>query len=142
MANVIPPPPIQAAAGEFVWTDWYSTLVTYLNTANSIPWTVVNKSGSSLSDITNRNHVMLTAVQGGNATEQYHLTAAQYAALGAASVTSFNTRTGAVTLTSADVKTALGSPLTATGSRAGNVALASLLTQLATLGLITDSTTP
>jgi len=35
--------------------------------------------------------------------------------------------------------TAASAKLTVTGSRAGNAALASLLTQLATYGLITDS---
>jgi hypothetical protein len=42
---------------------------------------VIDKTGSKLSDLAARDHVMLTAVQGGNATEQYHLTAAEHAAL-------------------------------------------------------------
>lgn len=142
MATVLPPPPIQATAGEFVWTDWYSQLTAYLNNAGSIPWAVVNKAGSKLSDLSIRDHIMLTSVQGGNATEQYHLTAAQYATIGGTVVNTFNTRSGTVTLTSADVITAIGAPRTVTGARGGNIALASLLTQLATLGIITDSTTP
>jgi hypothetical protein len=40
-----------------------------------------------------------------------------------------------------EVLTVLGAPLSVTGVRAGNTALASLLTQLAALGLITDNTT-
>jgi hypothetical protein len=114
---VIPPPPIQAQPGEFIWTDWYSTLVSYLNTANSIPWAVINKAGSKLSDLSDRAHVELTSVQGGNSTEQYHLTLAQWTALGSTFVNSFNTRTGAVTLTSGDVTTALGyTPFNSSGT--------------------------
>lgn len=79
---VLPPPPIQSDAGSFIWVDWYNQLSQYLNTANSVPWSVVNKAGSKLSDIAIRDHVMLTAVQGGNSTEQYHLSLAQYTALG------------------------------------------------------------
>jgi len=212
----LPPPPVQAESGSFIWTDWYSSLTAYLSNGNSIPWSVINKSGSNLSELTFRSHQSLTSVQGGNGTEQYHLTLAQYNAVTATTtyVYSFNTRTGAVTLTSddvtgalgytpynstnpagyisanqnitlsgdttgsgttaitttlasvgtagtytkvttdakgrvtsgttisaSDINTALGAPKTVTGSRGGNAALASLLTQLASLGFITDSTT-
>lgn len=104
------PAPVHADAGTFIWTDWYSQLTQYLNNGNSIPWSVINKSGSSLADLTTRAHSMLTSVQGGNATEQYHLTNAQWSLVTAApSFTySFNTRSGAVTLNSGDVTTALG----------------------------------
>lgn len=117
MASGIPPPPTKDESGSFAWVDWYNKLTAYLNNGNSVPWAVVNKAGSLLSDIATRTHVMLQAVQGGSGTEQYHFTSAEHTFLlglqGAPSVT---------------------------GSRAGNAALASLLTKLAALGLITDNT--
>lgn len=77
----LPPAPVQAEAGAFIWTDWYSQLTNYLNNGNSIPWSVVNKSGSNLTDLTTRDHNTLTTIQGGNSTERYHLTNAQWTAL-------------------------------------------------------------
>jgi hypothetical protein len=66
------------------------------------------------------DHNQLSNLQGGQLNEYYHLTAAEHSFL--SSVVS-------------------GSPIDVTGSRGGNAALASLLTALATLGFITDSTT-
>lgn len=65
-------------------------------------------------------HNGLNSLQGGTAGEYYHLTAAQHT----------------------DIAAILAaSPIDVTGSRGGNTALASLLTALATLTFITDSTT-
>jgi hypothetical protein len=66
------------------------------------------------------DHNQLSNLQGGQLNEYYHLTAAEHAFLSAA---------------------ATDSPIDVAGSRGGNAALASLLTALATLGFITDSTT-
>ena len=66
------------------------------------------------------DHNDINGLQGGTVGEYYHLTAAENSFL--SSVVS-------------------GSPIDVTGSRGGNAALASLLTALATLGFITDSTT-
>jgi hypothetical protein len=104
----IPPPPTQSEAGSYAWTDWYGQLTLYLNNGNSIPWSVVQKAGSSLGDLATRQHGQLQSLAG--SPDGYHLSFDQYAAIAgmvAGSVTSFNTRTGAVTLTSADVTTAL-----------------------------------
>lgn len=66
------------------------------------------------------DHNDTNGLQGGSATERYHLTAAERAFVSALES---------------------GSPVNVIGSRGGNAALASLLTALATLNLITDSTT-
>jgi hypothetical protein len=66
------------------------------------------------------DHNDVNGIQGGTTDEYYHLTAAEHALLSAA---------------------ASGSPVNVTGSRGGNAALASLLTAIASLGFITDSTT-
>lgn len=78
----LPPPPTRSPDGSFAWVDWYNKLRNYVSQAGSVPWDVVDKAGSKLSDLQVRDHIMLTNVQGGNTTEQYHLTAAQWSSLG------------------------------------------------------------
>lgn len=82
MAGGLPPPPTRAANGDFAWTAWYNQLYTLLSTSGSVSWDLVNKAGSSIADIVNRAHNLLTSIQGGTAGEYYHLTAAQHASLG------------------------------------------------------------
>jgi hypothetical protein len=83
MAGGLPPPPTRAASGDFQWTAWYNQLYTLLSTTGSVAWSLINFAGSSLSDIQNKAHNLLTSMQGGTTNEYYHLTAAQYAAIGA-----------------------------------------------------------
>ncbi len=78
MASGLPPPPINAPSGSFVWLEWYRKLRDFLATNGSVPWSVVDKAGSKLSDIADRKHSMLQNVQGGSSGEQYHLTQAQW----------------------------------------------------------------
>lgn len=78
---MLPPPPITAPSGEYAWLDWYSKLTNYLNQTGSIPWNVIDFSGSNISSIQQRDHNVLTSIQGGNATERYHLTFAQWSSL-------------------------------------------------------------
>jgi hypothetical protein len=82
MSNGLPPPPIKAASGDFLWIDWYNKLNNLLNTGGVVAWTNINFAGSNLSDIVNRNHNNLTGIQGGTTGEEYHLTLAQYTSLG------------------------------------------------------------
>jgi hypothetical protein len=58
----------------------------YISTASSIPWNVIQFAGSKLTDIAIRLHNSLQSIQGGQSGEYYHLTAAEYAALGTATV--------------------------------------------------------
>ena len=78
----LPPPPTRADNGSFAWTAWYNQLYALLSTSGSVAWSLVNKAGSSIADLQNKNHNLLTAMQGGTTNEYYHLTAAQYASLG------------------------------------------------------------
>ena len=82
MAIKLPPPPLKAEPGDFTWLDWYNKLYTSLAGTGGIAWTAIDFTGSSIGDIANRNHALLTGVQGGIAGERYHLTAAQYANVG------------------------------------------------------------
>lgn len=162
MSAAVPPPPTNAPPGSFAWADWYYKLTRYVSTAGSVPWSIVNKTGADITDIPNRSHNHLQTLQGGTANEFYHMTSAEHATLAGlvgGSVASIIGLTGAVTLANLvaggvapkanptftgsvgfNGSAAITKP-TVTGSRGGNAALASLLTALATYGLITDSTT-
>jgi hypothetical protein len=70
----LPPPPTRAGAGDFAWTAWYNQLYTLLNTNGSVSWDLVNKAGSSIADLQNKNHGLLTNILG---TGQYHISSAE-----------------------------------------------------------------
>jgi hypothetical protein len=84
MAGGLPPPPTRAANGDFAWTAWYNQLYTMLSTSGSVSWALVNKAGSSIADLANHAHNLLTGMQGGTSNEYYHLTAAEHASLSTA----------------------------------------------------------
>ncbi len=73
----LPPPPINDAPGSFTWLEWYRQLRNYVSTSGSVPWYIINFSGSNITDITLRDHGNLQGLQGGTAGEHYHLTSAQ-----------------------------------------------------------------
>lgn len=79
---VLPPPPTKSPDGSFAWLDWYRKLREYVSFTGSIPWSVIDFTGSNITDILTRDHNTLTSIQGGTAGERYHLTAAQHTALG------------------------------------------------------------
>jgi len=70
----LPPPPTRAGAGDFAWTAWYNQLYVLLNTNGSVSWDLVNKAGSSIADLQNKNHGLLTSILG---TGQYHISAGE-----------------------------------------------------------------
>ena len=78
----LPPPPIQDKPGSYTWLEWYRQLRAYVSTSGSVPWYIINFAGSTLTDIAIRLHNTLQGIQGGTTGERYHLTAAEYAALG------------------------------------------------------------
>ena len=77
----LPPPPVNDQPGSFAWLEWYRQLRNYVSTSGSVPWYIINFSGSNITDIASRDHNNLQNVQGGTAGQHYHLTAAQHAAL-------------------------------------------------------------
>jgi len=122
MAGGLPPPPTRADSGDFVWTAWYNSLYTLLSTTGAVSWDLVDKAGSSIADLQNKNHNLLTSMQGGTSGEYYHLSAADYNVVHAPSygifyssasqtVTAANTAT-AITFnnTQANNNVAIGSP--------------------------------
>ena len=94
MAGGLPPPPTRADNGDFAWTAWYNQLYTLLSTSGSVSWALVNKAGSSIADLANKAHNLLTGMQGGTTNEYYHLTAAQYASMGIGSHNSLSSIQG------------------------------------------------
>lgn len=81
MANALPPPPTKAPDGSFAWMDWYNKLQQFVSQGGTVPWANIDFTGSSIGDIQNRNHELLSSLQGGTTGEHYHLTQAQWAAL-------------------------------------------------------------
>lgn len=82
----LPPPPANDPPGSYAWVEWYRLLRQYISTASSIPWSVIQFAGSRLTDIAIRLHNTLQGMQGGQSGEYYHLTQAEYSALGTATV--------------------------------------------------------
>ena len=78
MSNQLPPPPTRGVQGDFAWTAWYNELYKQLSTTGAIAWSQVSKAGSSIADLQNKNHNLLSPIQGGNSTERYHLTQGQH----------------------------------------------------------------
>lgn len=78
MASGLPPPPVNDQPGSFAWLEWYRQLRNYVSTSGSVPWYIINFSGSNITDIANRSHGNLQSLQGGSAGQHYHLTQDQH----------------------------------------------------------------
>jgi len=102
MAVQLPPIPNNPITDVFVWRDWFFKVSQLLVQQASIAWTSLDFTGSNLQDIQTRQHNALQSIQGGIASQFYHLTAAEYAivqAFPAIPLTVANGGTGATTLT-------------------------------------------
>jgi len=78
MASGLPPPPVNDAPGSFTWLEWYRQLRNYVSTSGSVPWYIINFSGSNITDIAARSHNQLQTLQGGSGSERYHLSQLTY----------------------------------------------------------------
>lgn len=74
----LPPPPINDKPGSFTWLEWYRQLRNYVSTSGSVPWYIINFSGSNITDIAQRSHNNMQSLQGGSAGEMYHLSQTDY----------------------------------------------------------------
>jgi len=142
MAGGLPPPPTRAEAGDFVWVAWYNQLNNYLSAGGSIDWSVINKAGSSIADLQQKGHDLLTGLQGGTTGEHYHLTSADYTGTGTGVFVRKDAAqlTGAVTFTGTIQPTTAGGYKSSDGSTGytGTVTTASLVGKTITIkdGLI------
>ena len=79
MANGLGPPPIQDPQGSARWLGWFQKVNDFINRASGTAvWSDIDFSGSSITDIVDRQHNDLQSIQGGGATERFHLTSAQH----------------------------------------------------------------
>jgi len=79
MAFKLPPIPVGVPPGHSYWNDWYEKLRGFINDiGSSVAWTIINFTGSNLTDIQTRNHNDLQTIQGGATGEYYHLTQDKY----------------------------------------------------------------
>lgn len=104
MAIQLPPIPNNPITDVFVWRDWFFKVSQLLVQQASIAWTSIDFTGSNLQDIQTRQHNALQSIQGGIASQYYHLTAAEYTTLQAFPtfpLTVANGGTGATTATNA-----------------------------------------
>jgi hypothetical protein len=76
MASGLPPPPTRADSGDFAWVAWYNQLYQLLNTTGSVSWSLIDKAGSSIADLQNHAHNLLTGIDGHGT---YHLSATEQA---------------------------------------------------------------
>ena len=75
MATGLAPPPQRADSGDFNWVAWQNQLYQFLTVTGDVSWTRVNKAGSSLNDLQNKDHAYTTNQLGGGS---YHLSSTQY----------------------------------------------------------------
>lgn len=98
----LPPIPNNPITDVFVWRDWFYQVSQVLTQQASIAWTSLNFTGSNLRDIVTRQHNALQDIQGGIASQYYHLSQAQYNTIVALPTVPFsvpNGGTGATSLT-------------------------------------------
>ena len=83
MSVQLPPIPNSPITDVFVWRDWFFTISQLLVQQASIAWSSLDFTGSNLQDIVTRQHNALQSIQGGIASQYYHLSLAQYSAVAA-----------------------------------------------------------
>lgn len=74
----LPPPPTNDQTGSYAWLEWFRQLRNYISTVGSVPWNIINFTGSAISDIANRSHQLLQSLQGGTTGQYYHLTQSKH----------------------------------------------------------------
>ena len=77
----VPPPPL-TTQDKSVWASWYIAIKDAINKlTTSLKWTLLDFTGSNITDIAAKSHQNLDNLQGGSSTERYHLTSAQLTGL-------------------------------------------------------------
>lgn len=81
MANTVRPVPFPDVRDlPLSYQRWFNSLRQLIEQSitGTIPWTQVDKAGANITDIPNRAHNNLTALNGGSSGEYYHLTTSQH----------------------------------------------------------------
>jgi len=141
MAEILPPPPIGEPFASYQWDDWYRKVRQTINDGQTISWAAITGK-PSLVETSRMINTNAPLTGGGSLVSDRTLDINVFSS----SVKGAVPASGGVgtNYLSADgtFKNPLSRTISVTGSRGGNAALASLLTALAGLGLITDGTTP
>jgi len=143
MAVQLPPIPNNPVTDVFVWRDWFFKVSQLLVQQASIAWTSIDFTSSNLQDIQTRQHNALQSIQGGIASQYYHLTATEYATVQAfptLPLSIANGGTGATTAATARTNLGLGSGLTVTITTAALTALGTQGSMTFTNGILTAQT--
>jgi hypothetical protein len=143
MAVQLPPIPNNPITDVFVWRDWFFKVSQLLVQQASIAWTSLDFTGSNLQDIQTRQHNALQSIQGGIASQFYHLTAAEYATVQAfptLPLSIANGGTGATTAATARTNLGLGSGLSVTITTAKITALGANGSMTFVNGILTAQT--
>jgi hypothetical protein len=75
------PPVLESNQDSYMWRHWFRQLHDYITRAGQLGWSQLNFTGSNITSILSRDHNQLQGLQGGSASEKYHLTAAEYGSL-------------------------------------------------------------
>ena len=139
MAVQLPPIPNNPVTDVFVWRDWFFKVSQLLVQQASIAWTSIDFTSSNLQDIQTRQHNALQSIQGGIASQYYHLTATEYATVQAfptIPLTIANGGIGATTAANARTNLGLGTMATQNTGITATITTAALTT-LGTQGSMT-----
>ena len=139
MAIQLPPIPNNPITDVFVWRDWFYKVSQVLGEQAGLSWTTINFTGSNLRDIVTRQHNALQDLQGGIASEYYHLSQAQYNTIVSLPTVPFsiaNGGTGATTASGARINLGLGTMATQNTGITATITTAAL-TALGTQGSMT-----
>lgn len=86
----IPPPPV-TSEDKTIWNNWYIAVKDAINNLRAgLTWSNLDFTGSNITNIITRNHNDLNGINGGSATERYHLTSAQHSGLTGGSLTTLH----------------------------------------------------
>jgi hypothetical protein len=143
MAIQLPPIPNNPITDVFVWRDWFYKVSQVLGEQAGLSWTTINFTGSNLRDIVTRQHNALQDLQGGIASEYYHLSQAQYNTIVSLPSVPFsiaNGGTGATTASGARTNLGLGSGLSVTITTAALTGLGTQGSMTFTNGILTAQT--
>jgi hypothetical protein len=82
MPVLVNPPTHEGNQGSYVWLHWFQQLHDYITDVGNLSWTVIDFTGSNITDIATRKHNDLQNIQGGAASDYNHLTTTQVSKIG------------------------------------------------------------
>lgn len=140
MAEILPPPPVGEPFASYQWDDWYRKVRKTINDGQTVDWAAITGK-PPLVETSRTINTTAPLIGGGNLASDRTLDINVFTSLVKGVVPASGGTATEYLSADATFKDPLNRTVSVTGSRGGNAALASLLTALAGLGLITDGTT-